>query len=217
MKIVETFFSIQGEGLIVGLPTFFIRTAGCNLRCEWCDTKYAWDTEKAETISPKKLVEMVDNYYNVCVTGGEPLLQPDFLELIKKLRMLEKFVMVETNGTINPEKFSDFISFWSVSPKLWCYDQNTEENISIFLRGDWERIQLKFIIANKGEWDKLIQVLEAHPVISDNKDRLNIIIQPEWSYFQGAKTEFMDYMKLLSPKYKKLRLIPQLHKLLEVR
>ncbi|HKM13904.1 MAG TPA: 7-carboxy-7-deazaguanine synthase QueE, partial [Candidatus Methanomethylophilaceae archaeon] len=74
MKIYETFTSLQGEGLMMGVPTFFIRTSGCNLDCYWCDTKYAFDEGKYYDVTALAELSTVSH---ICITGGEPMLQKD--------------------------------------------------------------------------------------------------------------------------------------------
>ena len=92
----EIFFSINGEGLQIGKPMAFIRLAGCNLRCKWCDTKGSWIQKDQATL--EDIVKEVSKYNTewVCITGGEPLLQ-DIEPLIKKLQYK---ISLETNGTI---------------------------------------------------------------------------------------------------------------------
>ncbi|RLF30939.1 MAG: hypothetical protein DRM98_06200, partial [Thermoplasmata archaeon] len=77
MKINEIFYSIQGEGKWTGLPNIFIRTAGCNLRCTFCDTKYAY--ENGVELQVEEIINKITQYpcKHVCITGGEPLLQED--------------------------------------------------------------------------------------------------------------------------------------------
>lgn len=119
MKISEIFYSIQGEGSSVGIPMVFIRFGACNLRCTYCDSKYAF---KGEEKSILEVIQEVTQYptRRVCVTGGEPLLQSDaFKEVLDKLFDLGYFVEVETNGTIRPpEVYNSTIMQWNVSPKL---------------------------------------------------------------------------------------------------
>jgi 7-carboxy-7-deazaguanine synthase len=101
IKINEIFLSIQGEGLQSGLPTIFIRTTGCNLRCEWCDTQYAYND--GEELSLGEIIEECKKYKtkNVCLTGGEPLLhKEESLQLIKELVEKNFEVVVETNGAV---------------------------------------------------------------------------------------------------------------------
>ena len=82
MKIYEIFYSIQGEGRWTGLPNIFIRTAGCNLRCTFCDTTYAYDVKREMTVT--EIVKEIKKYNcnNICITGGEPLIQIETNKLI---------------------------------------------------------------------------------------------------------------------------------------
>ncbi len=83
MRISEIFYSIQGEGRLLGVPSVFIRTSGCNLRCRWCDTPYtSWQPE-GKAWSVKKILGEIAKYptRHVVITGGEPLLAPDIAEL----------------------------------------------------------------------------------------------------------------------------------------
>lgn len=102
MKINEIFLSIQGEGLFTGFPTVFVRFSGCNLRCSYCDTTYAY-YEGAE-MEPQSIVEEVKGhgYGRVCLTGGEPLLQTDINILLNLLKDYK--VSIETNGSVLIDK-----------------------------------------------------------------------------------------------------------------
>ena len=104
MKINEVFYSIQGEGKWSGLPNIFIRTTGCNLRCSFCDTKYAYDDGKEMNI--EEILNNISKYpcKYVCLTGGEPLLQNEIVELIDNLIRQKYKVCIETNGSINLKK-----------------------------------------------------------------------------------------------------------------
>lgn len=118
MKISETFGSIQGEGMLSGVPSLFIRTSGCNLRCAWCDTPYAsWEPEGSEwTVA--RLLEWVRSeaaYRHVVVTGGEPMLFAETVELTRELRRLGLHITIETAGTVAREVDCDLMS---ISPKL---------------------------------------------------------------------------------------------------
>jgi len=101
MRVVEIFDSIQGEGITVGRPSTFVRLAGCNLRCKWCDTKYAWDQEAGEEMTTDQILAQLVKQPNIVITGGEPLLQ-DLLELLRRIKQdcIWKHVTVETNCTI---------------------------------------------------------------------------------------------------------------------
>jgi 7-carboxy-7-deazaguanine synthase len=108
LTVCEIFKSIQGESSFVGLPFTIVRLTGCNLRCSYCDTHYAWT--EGEQMSVGDVAQSVEELgmKHVLVTGGEPLLQPSSLELIERLLMERRIVLVETNGSMDisvlPEK-----------------------------------------------------------------------------------------------------------------
>jgi len=105
MKIVEIFDSIEGEGKRAGELATFIRTAGCNLRCSYCDTPYAQSIcAPSKEMSIDEIIARV-NYNNVTITGGEPLIQEDIKALISQLCEKGFYVNIETNGSVILEKF----------------------------------------------------------------------------------------------------------------
>ena len=117
MKIAELFYSIQGEGSLVGVPSFFIRASGCNLRCAWCDTPYAsWQPEGVE-LSLAQILEEVKAHpaKHVVVTGGEPMVAPEIAPLTNRLRDLGLHITIETAGTVFQPVACDLMS---ISPKL---------------------------------------------------------------------------------------------------
>jgi 7-carboxy-7-deazaguanine synthase len=99
LKINEIFFSVQGESTYVGAPTVFVRTTACNLRCTYCDSVYSY--YEGDFMPVEKVVEQVRSYgaKHVCVTGGEPLLQKESLELMRQLCDLGHAVSLETSGS----------------------------------------------------------------------------------------------------------------------
>lgn len=107
MKVVEIFSSIDGEGKRTGQPATFIRLAGCNLRCGYCDTKYSFDCSKAREMSINAIIEECKamHYKNITLTGGEPLIHQDVKALIKSLCEFGFKVNVETNGSVNLLEF----------------------------------------------------------------------------------------------------------------
>ncbi len=101
IKINEIFYSIQGESSYVGYPTVFVRTSGCNLRCGYCDTTYAYYS--GQVMSQDAIIDEVMSHKAkfVCVTGGEPLLQKEVIPLMKRLCDLGLNVSLETSGSID--------------------------------------------------------------------------------------------------------------------
>src|SRR3954463_12513986 len=102
MKISELFYSIQGEGKLVGVPSVFVRASGCNLRCTWCDTPYAsWDPE-GDDVAVDEIVRRVAEFgaKHIVVTGGEPMIMPDVVELCAALKDRDHHVTIETAATV---------------------------------------------------------------------------------------------------------------------
>ena len=175
MKIAELFYSLQGEGVLVGVPSFFIRTSGCNLRCSWCDTPYtSWQPE-GEELTIEQILQAVEAHpaRHVVVTGGEPMIAPSVVELTKRLQDLGMHITIETAGTVFQPVVCDLMS---ISPKLANStpqgDQTARhERLRIQLgplaqlmeRYDY---QLKFVVEKPGdmaEVRKLVSDLGAPP------------------------------------------------------
>ena len=118
MLIAEIFHSLQGEGELAGVPSVFVRTSGCNLRCNWCDTPYAsWRPEGA----PMTIAEIVAEVRrhparHVVLTGGEPMLAPGIRELAAELKQSGHHITIETAATIPPGDIACDLA--SLSPKL---------------------------------------------------------------------------------------------------
>jgi len=126
MQINEIFKSIQGEGPNFGKPAIFLRTAQCNLKCTWCDTKYTWDWKNydyAKEVNEMTIEEIKEQILDLeikhlVITGGEPLLQQDDLADLLSFLKPDFYVEIETNCTILPNKMlTDLVDQWNVSPK----------------------------------------------------------------------------------------------------
>jgi 7-carboxy-7-deazaguanine synthase len=117
MKIAEIFYSIQGEGILAGVPSVFVRASGCNLRCTWCDTPYtSWNPEGRD-MSIDKIAGEVEAYTasHVVVTGGEPMIADEIVELTRQLKAINLHITIETAGTVHRAVVCDLMS---ISPKL---------------------------------------------------------------------------------------------------
>jgi 7-carboxy-7-deazaguanine synthase len=117
MKISEIFFSLQGEGKRVGVPSVFVRSSGCNLRCTWCDTPYASWNPEGENWPVEKIVAQVSEHHcrDVVITGGEPVIMPDIIALCEALKSAGHFITIETAATVFHPLAMDLAS---LSPKL---------------------------------------------------------------------------------------------------
>lgn len=160
MKICEMFRSIQGEGKLIGVPTYFIRSIGCNLDCAWCDTKYSFDGGTEMSID--EIVDSARGETHVCLTGGEPMIQREFPELLDRLLEAGKHVTIETNGSISIKDLPDSENIL-VSMDIKCPSSKMTE------RMDWNNLallkpkdQLKFVLANEGDYDFAIDIVRRY-------------------------------------------------------
>ncbi|HSI08637.1 MAG: 7-carboxy-7-deazaguanine synthase QueE [Rariglobus sp.] len=118
MLISETFYSLQGEGELTGVPSVFIRTSGCNLRCNWCDTPYAsWNPEGTERAVADLVAEVrATPTRHVVLTGGEPMIAKNIRDLAAALRDAGQHITIETAATVAPDGIACDLA--SMSPKL---------------------------------------------------------------------------------------------------
>lgn len=200
MIICEIYRSLQGEGLMMGLPTVFVRTVGCNLSCRWCDTLHS--REGGEEMSLEEVLAQVGEGRNVCLTGGEPLMQEDAVELIELLLENGKHVTLETNGSLDISVLPDhprlLVSMDVKCPKSGMEGSTRMENIPHLREAD----QLKFIIADGIDLHYAIEVLRSNPV------RCNVIFSP----VDGMDLEPLAEEVLASGL--EVRVLPQLHKII---
>ncbi len=118
MRIAEIFYSIQGEGQLAGVPSVFVRTSGCNLRCSWCDTPYAsWHPEGSE-LTIREIADSVGKYpaAHCVLTGGEPMIASEIHDLAAHLKKQGYHITIETAATIAPQDIACDLA--SLSPKL---------------------------------------------------------------------------------------------------
>ena len=184
MFIAETFVSLQGEGVLAGTPSFFIRTSGCNLRCDWCDTPYTSWRPEGRRFAVRELLghAAMSACRHVVVTGGEPLLQRELRPLTEALAANGHHVTVETAGTLAPEFVCHLLS---VSPKTGNSDpsgawrqrhQEVRRNLTPLARllVRHAEHQLKFVV--RGEAD-LPEILELVDAIGAARER--VLLMPE--------------------------------------
>jgi len=176
LKINEIFKSIQGESTYAGLPCTFVRLAGCNLRCTYCDTNYAYYNGKE--LSDEEIVSKIDEYGVKCVefTGGEPLLQEETPQMIKNLLDKGYNVLIETNGSICIgclDKRLNIIMDYK-TPKSSMSERMRPKNFDFLKKTD----QIKFVLMDESDYDW------SKKVISDNNliERFdNILMAPAYS------------------------------------
>lgn len=203
MRINEIFKSIQGEGLFIGIPTTFIRTAGCDLRCVWCDTPYALLDSQGTEWSMEDIMSEVGKAgaRNVCLTGGDPLKQmDDSVRLINRLVDSGYNVVLETSGAYDisglPRSDRLVISMDMKTPGSGMADRNLPGNIGLLRPGD----QLKFILTDESDY------LFAKRFVQENRIACEIIMTPVGGKEIGWLAE-----RVLSDGLN-ARVLPQLHK-----
>jgi 7-carboxy-7-deazaguanine synthase len=190
MLISEIFYSVQGEGTLAGVPSVFVRTSGCNLRCVWCDTPYAsWNPTGTEMTIDEILIAILQHpAQHIVLTGGEPMVAKGIHGLAARLRALGKHITIETAGTIAPDDIACDLA--SLSPKLAHSTPSPE------LAGPWsarhERdrwqpdiirawinhcdYQLKFVVRVHSDVEEIIALLEKnHIAVPAHK----ILLMPE--------------------------------------
>lgn len=201
MLVNEMFLSIQGESMSAGFPTIFVRFTGCNLRCHYCDTTYAYEDGKER--SPKEVYEEVKklHYKRVCLTGGEPLLQKELMEL---LGLLEGYtITIETNGAVSLKDIalSEGHS-WVMdmkAPSSGCSDYMLVDNFK-FLR---DKDEIKFVIGDRNDYDW------AKDIIKNNYSKGVITFSPVY-----GKIEYEDMVNWILTDRLDVRFQLQLHKII---
>ena len=187
MKISEIFYSIQGEGMLTGVPSVFVRTSGCNLRCVWCDTPYtSWAPEGAD-MTVEEILAAVQAHpaRHAVVTGGEPMIAPGIVELTQGLKGGGLHITVGTAVTVYHPVACDLMS---ISPKLenstprereggkWAAQHNRlryQPEILRQLMSEYE-YQLKFVVASPGDLVEIAKMIE-----DTHADRSRVVLMAE--------------------------------------
>jgi len=188
MKIAELFYSVQGEGLLVGVPSVFVRTSGCNLRCQWCDSGYtSWEPE-GEYRTIEEILAQVAAFpaRHVVVTGGEPMIAGEIMDLCAALRQCGLHITIETAATVFKPVACDLAS---LSPKLSNSTPWQREGGRFALRHEQLRLrpevirafmeryayQLKFVIDSPADITEVLSLLEQLPHV----DRSRVLLMPQ--------------------------------------
>jgi 7-carboxy-7-deazaguanine synthase len=201
LNITEIFYSLQGEAREVGIPTVFVRLTGCPLRCNYCDTAYAFKGNNP--LSIEQILAEISKYktHYVCVTGGEPMAQSNCLGLLDTLIEKGYKVSMETSGSIDISEVNKNVSIVMdlKTPSSTEQHQNRYENITLLENKD----QLKFVIASRLDFDWCCSILEDYEVLSD------VLFSPVYESLKPAQLADWILEKQLN-----VRLQVQLHKIL---
>jgi 7-carboxy-7-deazaguanine synthase len=187
VKISEIFYSIQGEGMLAGVPSVFLRTSGCNLRCTWCDTPYtSWKPEGDDQPLDAILADVRQHSAtHVVVTGGEPMIQEDMVLLTQRLKDFGLHITIETAGTVYQPVTCDLMS---ISPKLanstpvrreggrWAAQHDRlryQSDVLKKLMAEYP-YQLKFVVTEPGDLAEIETVLAETAA-----ERSRVVLMPE--------------------------------------
>ena len=172
MKVNEIFYSIQGESTYQGRPCAFVRLTGCNLRCHYCDTAYAY--EEGEELTVEDVLRRLATYpcRLVEITGGEPLLQEDVYPLMERLLAEGYEVLLETNGSLRAVRVPEGVVRIM---DLKCPDSGESESIYWPNLGELRSTdQIKFVVSSRRDYDWTKDVLTHHRL----SDRATVLISP---------------------------------------
>jgi len=203
LRITEIFHSLQGESRPAGCPTAFIRLTGCPLRCKYCDTEYAFHGGRQLAIT--EILQGIEAYGTryVCVTGGEPLAQPNCLMLLERLCERGYRVSLETSGALDISGVGPRVTIVMdiKTPASGESERNRWENLTVLKAED----QLKFVICDRGDYDWAKQVVKERAL----SDRFSVLLSPAWG--RGIDRELAEW--ILQDQLA-VRLQIQLHKIL---
>jgi len=188
LKINEMFFSVQGEGMLHGMPSIFIRTSGCNLYCDWCDTPRASLEPVGKLKSLEDILHHIEQWSarHVVITGGEPLIYRPVEDLCRELKARGYHITIETSGSVFRELECDLIS---LSPKLSNSRPRNDGNtnriqqherrrldhkiLAQFIRD--HKVQFKFVVSNRDNLTEIHELLSSLPAVSPER----IFLMPE--------------------------------------
>jgi len=215
IKLNEIFYSLQGEGSLVGTAATFLRLAGCPLRCKWCDTKYAWDENAGKDYTFDQIKEFImaqPPHGHIVITGGEPMVSPELPELTEFLAQSGVHITIETAGIKHvPSLKCDLMS---ISPKLSNSlpdDENLRkqhenclriEEISKLMKSyDY---QLKFVVDNESDLAEIAKIVTQ---LEPNPDK--VLLMPQAT----TASEYLGKAKFVAEACKKcgFRFSPRLH------
>lgn len=180
MKINEIFYSIQGEGSLSGVPSAFIRIAGCPMRCRWCDTKYAWSSDAGKEFSINELLGELAKFpaHHIVITGGEPFVCDELADICQTISKAGVHITIETSGAIFEKGLK--CDLMSISPKLSNsmpddpklakeHKENCFDSDSLQLLIDNYNYQFKFVVDLPSDLDQIAQCLQKLNNINPDK------------------------------------------------
>ena len=203
IKINEIYLSVQGESTYTGLPCIFIRLTGCNLRCSWCDTAYAF--HEGKNMSIDEILQKVANFgiHLVEITGGEPLMQDNVYILMRRLIESGYKVMLETGGSISLERVpKEVIKIMDLKcPGSGEQEKNNLDNLKLLVPHD----EVKFVILDKKDYEWSRDIIKRYKI----NETARILMSPVFD-----KLELKEIVKWILKDRLPVRLQTQLHKII---
>ena len=203
IKINEIYLSVQGESTHTGLPCIFIRLTGCNLRCSWCDTAYAF--HEGKNMSIDEILQKVESFgiHLVEITGGEPLMQDNVYTLMRRLIEKRYKVMLETGGSISLERVpKDVIKIMDLKcPGSGEQEKNNLDNLKFLAPHD----EVKFVILDKKDYEWSRDIIKKYKI----NETAHILLSPVFD-----KLELKEMVKWILEDRLPVRLQTQLHKII---
>jgi 7-carboxy-7-deazaguanine synthase len=201
LKVCETFYSILGESTFVGQPAFFIRLTGCNLRCRYCDTPYAYEGGSEAPVAALVEAARACPSRLALVTGGEPLLQPETLPLLSSLAEAKLTVLLETNGSLPIGSVDGRVHriLDLKCPGSGMSEHNLWDNLEFLTPRD----EVKFVVSDQADFAWALQVIRAYHLAG----RLPLLISPVF-----GEVSLREAAAWILKSHLPLRLNLQLHK-----
>ena len=220
-KINEVFESIQGEGIYAGVKQVFIRFFGCNLKCDFCDTKLSHYDKYSSLDLFNKIRKSSKDFHSLCFTGGEPLLQKDFLKEILRLAKNEGYqTYLETNGTLADEfsEVKDDVDIVAMDIKLPSSTKDTQrwqEHKKFLSQARGKDIFIKMVICKSTKKKDLKDALK---MISQINPNIPLVLQPNSNeYSKKLLEKIIDLQQCCLDHLADVRIMPQLHKFMGVK
>jgi 7-carboxy-7-deazaguanine synthase len=185
MRIIEVFHSVQGEGPLTGVRTSFVRTARCNLRCSWCDTAYSFGAGRERSIASILREVASHRTRNVCLTGGEPLLQSESVDLVRELTARGMTTVIETGGSLDVSPYLEIprvvLSVDVKCPSSRMEGKNRWANLPLLRPSD----VVKFVIADRKDYLYARRALRAY------HGPATVVFQPVWGSDPGHLADWV--------------------------
>ncbi len=202
LLITEIFHSIQGEGLLMGIPMIFVRTNRCNLRCRWCDSTYTFTGGREIPLQELLETASVAQEEWICLTGGEPLLQREAPDFVKGATMAGKKVLIETSGSLPVDEYTKIdntvIDMDVKTPSSGEEKSLRLSNLEHLRKSDY----IKFVIADENDYAFATDFVLQHDLGCE------AVFQPAWG------TDIRWLAESVLKRGLKVRVLPQLHKLI---